>query len=129
MTMACSLVTFFASAVRVIRVDQAWCRPGSDLLSRATCVRTPNLCAAHELFAIGPLAGGYAMGIFGNIMSSIFGSHASAQSAPSSAPASNRGAGAGQSPPLAPGSTTGSAPGGSVDVNAVLTERAAKKKE
>jgi len=68
-------------------------------------------------------------GIFGNIMSSIFGSHASAQSAPSSAPASNRGAGAGQSPPLAPGSTTGSAPGGSVDVNAVLTERAAKKKE
>ena len=31
--------------------------------------------------------------------------------------------------PLHPGSTTGSAPGGSVDVNAVLTERAAKKKE
>jgi hypothetical protein len=66
------------------------------------------------------------MGIFGNIMSSIFGSHASAQSAPGTGSASSQGAAAGQSPPLAPG---GSAAGGSVDVNAILTERAAKKKE
>jgi hypothetical protein len=66
------------------------------------------------------------MGIFGNIMSSIFGSHASAQSAPGGGSASSQGAGAGRSPPLAPG---GSAAGGSVDVNAILTERAAKKKE
>ena len=65
------------------------------------------------------------MGIFRNIMSSIFGGHASAQSAPGSAPASTQATGVGQSPPLAPGA----APAGSVDVNAVLTERAAKKKE
>jgi hypothetical protein len=70
------------------------------------------------------------MGIFGNIMSAIFGGHASAQSAPGSTPASKLGTGSG---PGSPGSSTpapgGAAPGGSVDVNAVLTERAAKKKE
>jgi hypothetical protein len=65
------------------------------------------------------------MSIFGNIMSSIFGGRASAQSATGGVPASSKGAGTGQSPPLAPRA----APAGSVDVNAVLTERAAKKKE
>jgi Domain of unknown function (DUF3597) len=70
------------------------------------------------------------MGIFGNIMSAIFGGHASAQSALGNAPASNQAAGTAQSPPLAPGgSASGTASAGSVDVNAVLTERAAKKKE
>jgi hypothetical protein len=70
------------------------------------------------------------MGIFGNIMSAIFGGHASAQSAPGSTPASKPGT---SGPGSTPGSSTpasgGAAPAGSVDVNAVLTERAAKKKE
>jgi len=65
------------------------------------------------------------MGIFGNIMSSIFGGHAKAQSASAGGPAASQGVGAGQSPPLAPGAASA----GSVDVSAVLTERAAKKKE
>jgi hypothetical protein len=71
------------------------------------------------------------MGIFGNIMSAIFGGHANAQSAPGSAPSSNQGAASGKSPPLAPsGPAVGSGgAAGSVDVNAVLIERAAKKKE
>ena len=70
------------------------------------------------------------MGIFGNMMSAIFGGHASAQSAPGSAPAA--GSGSGSAPasggPAAGGAASGGA-AGSVDVNAVLTERAAKKKE
>jgi hypothetical protein len=58
------------------------------------------------------------VGIFSNIMSAIFGGHASAQSAPGSAPASQ-----------STGSST-AAPGATgVDVNAILTERAAKNKE
>jgi hypothetical protein len=57
------------------------------------------------------------MGIFGNIMSAIFGGHASAQSAPGRTPGSSTPA------------SGGAAPAGSVDVNAVLTERAAKKNE
>jgi hypothetical protein len=70
------------------------------------------------------------MGIFGNIMSAIFGGHASAQSAPGSTPSA--GSGGSSAPasgaPAAGGAASGGA-AGSVDVNAVLTERAAKKKE
>jgi len=71
------------------------------------------------------------MGIFGNIMSAIFGGHASAQSSPGSSPASTPGTGSGsgsaaRSSTPAPGAA---APAGAVDVNAVLTERAAKNKE
>ena len=71
------------------------------------------------------------MGIFGNIMSSIFGGHANAQSAPGSTPGA--GSGGSSAPasgaPAAGGAASGGGAAGSVDVNAVLTERAAKKKE
>lgn len=55
------------------------------------------------------------MSIFGNIMGAIFGRGASASPAAS-----------GSAPPLAP---SGTAPSAAVDVDAVLKERAAKKKE
>ena len=69
------------------------------------------------------------MGIFSNIMSSIFGGHAAAQPAPGTAPASNQSGGTAQSSPASAGSASGATPAGSVDVSAILTERAAKKKE
>jgi hypothetical protein len=69
------------------------------------------------------------MGIFSNIMSSIFGGHAAAQPAPGTARASNQSGGTAQSSPASAGSASGATPAGSVDVSAILTERAAKKKE
>jgi hypothetical protein len=63
------------------------------------------------------------MGIFGNIMSAIFGHPAAAQAAPAGSAASP-----GATRP-APASAPGAAPSAPVDVSAVLTSLAGQKKE
>ncbi len=65
------------------------------------------------------------MGIFGNIMSAIFGSASAAPAAPSATSTSAPAAPGSASAPAAPGA----APMSQVDVAAVLTKLAAEKKE
>ena len=68
------------------------------------------------------------MSVFGSIMSAIFGSSAAAKPAQSTTKTtSDSGQGAG-APPTVPAQNT-SAPMANVDVEAVLTQRAAQKKE
>jgi 3-oxoacyl-ACP reductase-like protein len=69
------------------------------------------------------------MGIFGNIMSAIFGSASAAGAAPSTTSKSAPAAPGSASAPAAPGAAPGAAPMSQVDVAAVLTKLAAENKE
>ena len=70
------------------------------------------------------------MSIFGSIMSAIFGKSAPAASAPAAQPAGAPPTASADSPPTVPAATADRSSGaGSVDVEKVLSERAAQKQE